>query len=51
MAPGEILAATGLSETQGRWALKQLMKAGEVTMEGAQGVRDTRYSRVRDSGN
>lgn len=50
MTLGEVLAATGLSETQGRWALKQLIKAGEVTMEGAQGVRDTRYSRVLEPG-
>ena len=41
----EMMTTTGLSEGQVRFALRQLMDAGEVTMQGAQGVRGTRYTR------
>lgn len=41
----EILQTTGLTEDQTRYALRQLIRTGEVVMEGAQGVRTTRYAR------
>ena len=41
----EMMTTTGLSEGQVSFALRQLMDAGEVTMQGAQGVRGTRYTR------
>ncbi len=41
----EILKASGLAENQARYALRQLIKSGDVVMEGAQGVRTTRYRR------
>lgn len=41
----EILEASSLAEDQARYALRQLIESGEVVMEGAQGVRTTRYRR------
>lgn len=41
----ELVAATGLTEGQVRYALKRLIESGDVVMIGSQGVRDTRYER------
>ena len=42
----ELIATTGLSEGQVRYALARLIAQGEVVMEGAQGVRNTTYVRA-----
>lgn len=44
----EIIAATGLTQGQVRYALTQLIAAEEVTMLGSQGVRGTTYVRRGD---
>ena len=41
----DIIAAAGLTEGQVRYALVHLIQTGEIVMEGAQGVRGTRYAR------
>lgn len=45
----EIVAATGLTEGQVRYALSRLLASGEVVMHGAQGVRRTAYARAAQS--
>lgn len=42
---GELIASTGLSEGQVRYALAQLIESQTVVMLGAQGVRGTTYAR------
>ncbi|MFT4297238.1 MAG: ATP-binding protein [Micropruina sp.] len=42
----QLIGSTNLTEGQVRYALTQLIDAGEVTMLGAQGVRGTTYQRV-----
>ncbi len=42
---GELIASTGLSEGQVRYALAQLIESQAVVMLGAQGVRGTTYAR------
>jgi len=44
----EIIMATGLTDGQVRYALNQLMAAGEAVMLGSQGVRGTSYARDGD---
>lgn len=46
----QLTASTNLTDGQVRYALGQLIDAGEVTMLGAQGVRGTTYRRVSDRG-
>lgn len=41
----ELIATTGLSEGQVRYALARLLTSGAVIMHGSQGVRNTTYSR------
>lgn len=44
----EILDRSGLTENRARYALTQLIRSGDVVMEGAQGVRTTRYRRSKE---
>lgn len=39
----DIIASTGLSRNQVRYALDQLVDAREISMEGGRGIRETRY--------
>lgn len=39
----ELMQLTGLKESQVRYALRRLIDAGVVAMQGAQGLQDTRY--------
>ena len=41
----EIITMTGLTQSQVRYAIKQLLDAGRIVMEGAQGVHGTTYAR------
>jgi ATP-dependent DNA helicase RecG len=41
----EIIMTTGLTDGQVRYALTQLIAAGEAVMVGSQGVRGTTYAR------
>lgn len=41
----QVITETGLTDGQVRYALSRLIDAGDVVMEGAQGVRVTRYAR------
>ncbi len=45
MSTAEVIAATGLTRTQVRYALAQLVEAGIVDMQGGRGKHTTRYAR------
>lgn len=49
LAIPQLIAATGLSENQVRYALKALLRSGNVLINGGQGRRGTTYAQVHTS--